>query len=335
MKDPEGHLSLQEETVGYGERNELDIAIPQVSHAYQQRITEVLTLTRCDVEKQFEEKQRLSLSGETESTIAYEGYHLLTREKVEEMNFGIPLLDNGWTAISHFVKKLEEACGVPRMLHPVLAPLIAHFLTEMLFEEQVSLTDERLIRRLKDNDVAAAIEFVFKPLILEKAIHEETRQPLEKPPMRLSEWMPYPFTQSQRHPAVMAEKTLFNLVPCHSHFEADFARWLDAASDVVAFAKNAGPQALRIDYINAAGRIARYIPDFFIRDNKGTCFLAETKGMPDANAEHKARAARAWCRAASQSGASWTYLFVPQAESHFRLGQSLSTLLRTDAAQTP
>ena len=335
MENAEAPLSLQEETEGYGERSELDIAIPQVSQAYQQRITEILTLTRCDVEKQFEGKQRLSLSGETESTIAYEGYHLLTREKVEEMNFGIQLLGNGWTAISHFVKKLEAACGVPRMLHPVLAPLLAHFLTEMLFEEPVSLTDERLIRRLKDNDVAAAIESVFKPLILEKAIHEETRQPLEKPPMRLSEWMPYPFTQSQRHPAVMAEKTLFNLVPCHSHFEADFARWLDAASDVVAFAKNAGPQALRIDYLNASGRIARYIPDFFVRDNKGAYFLIETKGMPDANAEHKARAARAWCRAASQSGASWTYLFVPQAEARFRLGQSLSTLLRTDAAQTP
>ena len=335
MENAEAPLSLQEETVGYGERSELDIAIPLVSHAYQQRVTEVLTLTRRDVEKQFEEKQRLSLSGETESTIAYEGYHLLTREKVEEMHFRIPLLDNGWTAISHFVKKLEEACGVPRMLHPVLAPLLAHFLTEMLFEESVSLTDERLIRRLKDNDVAAAIEAVFKPLILEKAIHEETRQPLEKPPMWLSEWVPYPFTRSQRHPAVLAEKTLFNLVPCHSHFEAEFARWLDAASDVVAFAKNAGPQALRIDYINASGRIARYIPDFFVRDNKGAYFLIETKGMPDANVEHKVLAARAWCRAASQSGVSWRYLFVHQTASHFRLGQSLSVLLGTAAAQTP
>ena len=185
------------------------------------------------------------------------------------MNFRIQLLDNGWTAISHFVKKLEEVCGVPRMLHQVLAPLLAHFLTEMLFEEPVSLTEERLIRRLKDNDVAAAIEAVFKPLILEKAIHEETRQPLEKPPMRLSAWVPYPFTQSQRHPAVMAEKTLFNLVPCHSHFEADFARWLDSAPDVIAFAKNAGPQALRIDYINAAGRIARYIPRFLYPRQQG------------------------------------------------------------------
>ena len=320
MENAEGHLSLQEETVGYGERSELDIAIPQVSHAYQQRVTEVLTLTRGDVEKQFEGKQRLSLSGETESTIVYEGYHLLTREKVEEMNFRIPLLDNGWTAISHFVKKLEEACGVPRMLHPVIAPLLAHFLTEMLFEEPVSLNDERLIRRLKDNDVAAAIEAVFKPLILEKAIHEETRQPLKKPPMWLSDWLPYPFTRSQRHPAVRAEKTLFNLVPCHSHFEAEFARWLDTAPDVVAFAKNAGPQALRIDYINASGRIARYIPDFFIRDNKGAYVLVETKGMPDANAAHKARAAQAWCRAASQSGVSWTYLLVHQSEWNLLLG---------------
>ena len=324
--DGDRNPSLQEETAAYGERSELDIAVPHVSHAYQQRLTEIKTLTRSDVAAQFEGKPRLSLEEGTASTITYEGYHLLTREKVEEMNFQIPLLDNGWTAISYFVKKLEEACGVPRMLHPVIAPLLAHFLTEMLFEEPVSLNDERLIRRLKDNDVAAAIEAVFKPLILEKAIHEETRQPLKKPPMWLSDWLPYPFTHSQRHPAILARKCLFNLVPCHSHFEAEFAQWLDAAPDVVAFAKNAGPQALRIDYINASGRIARYIPDFFIRDNKGAYFLVETKGMPDANAEHKARAAQAWCRAASQSGVSWTYLFVHQVEWQLHPGQPLQHL---------
>ena len=65
------------------------------------------------------------------------------------------------------------------------------------------------------------------------------------------------------------------------------------APDVAAFAKNAGPQCLRIDYLAAGGRIAFYTPDFFIRIKKGTLYLVETKGREDKDVPRKARAAMA------------------------------------------
>ncbi|NPV81625.1 MAG: hypothetical protein HPY52_15415 [Firmicutes bacterium] len=40
-----------------------------------------------------------------------------------------------------------------------------------------------------------------------------------------------------RRPVYRANKTVFNLVACNNSYEVDFARFLDDAPDVAAFAK--------------------------------------------------------------------------------------------------
>ncbi len=302
----------------------LDIEIPCISDAHWLNLVALDAINRRDVEGRCAELPKLSLANP--QTAEYIGRHLITNQLVEWMPFHLPLLENGWTAISYFVKQLERVCCLPPILHPIIAPLLAQFLTEMLFEEKVTLTDARLIQRLSDDDVVQRIHAVFAPLILERLTETRKRRAFETAPMRLSTWQPYPFTASERNPVVTANKTMFNLVPCHRHFEAEFTRWLDAATDVKAFAKNAGPEALRIDYLTEKGRIARYIPDFVVCDSRGAHFLIETKGMPDENAGQKAIAGRSWCRAASESAVPWHYLFVHQNEWRFFSGQSLHGL---------
>ena len=54
----------------------------------------------------------------------YEGRHLITDEVVEQMKVSLPLLQNGITAISFYVRELEAACKV-QSTHTVLAPLLA------------------------------------------------------------------------------------------------------------------------------------------------------------------------------------------------------------------
>ena len=263
------------------------------------------------------------------SSIDYRGIHMLTRVVIEERQFEIPLLNNGWTAITFFVRELERTCRLSQgKLHNYIAPLLKRFLTEMLFEETLSLNDPRLLQRLKDNDVLECILAVFVPLVLERITETSARRHFESAPMLLSKWKLYEFTASELNPVIAADKTIFNLVPCHRNFEVEFARWLDYAKDVFAFAKNAGPQALRIDYLDSEGRISHYIPDFFVRDNKGDYFLVETKGYPDPNVEYKKKAAHSWCQSASKaSGVSWTYLFVHQTEWNFSNFRSLAELI--------
>ena len=76
--------------------------------------------------------------------------------------------------------------------------------------------------------------------------------------------------------------------------------------------KNAGPEAVRIDYQTHAGRLAHYTPDFLMLLDSGKYVMLETKGRVDIDVPLKIRAADAWCRAASHSSLEWRYLYVPQ-----------------------
>jgi type III restriction enzyme len=181
----------------------------------------------------------------------------------------------------------------------------------MLFGERVSLLDQRIISRLGDKDVREHIRAVFVPLILSKSTVK-----LEQRALGLSKsvvsWKPYQASHSEHHPAIESEKTAFNLVPCQNPLEKEMAQFLGRAPDVECFAKNAGPEALRIDYQTHAGRLSHYTPDFLVKRNDGSYVMLETKGRVDIDVPLKIRAAEAWCKAGSDSGIEWEYLYVSQ-----------------------
>jgi type III restriction enzyme len=149
--------------------------------------------------------------------------------------------------------------------------------------------------------------------------------------MSLGHWKAYQVTHSERRPALEAGRTLFNLVPCNRELEVAMARFADRAPDVAAFAKNGGPQCLRIDYLAAGGRLAFYTPDFFIRTSDGNYYLVETKGREDQDVPRKARAGAAWCKSASTPSCRWEYLYVPQGVFERLSGDSVGELARTCA----
>jgi type III restriction enzyme len=126
-----------------------------------------------------------------------------------------------------------------------------------------------------------------------------------------------------------AARTLFNLVPCNRELEVAVSNFLDHAADVATFAKNAGPQSLRIDYLAAGSRLSFYTPDFFVRSEQGHCFLVETKGREDKEVPRKAKAAIAWCEAASMPNCRWEYIYVPQGVFERLTGDTLAGLART------
>ncbi|MCZ7601035.1 MAG: hypothetical protein M5U09_29375 [Gammaproteobacteria bacterium] len=182
-----------------------------------------------------------------------------------------------------------------------ILPLIKRFLCEVLFTEQVTATDRRLANRLNEPDVKEYVRAVFAPLVREITTKTVERQPAE--PVKVSAWQPFQATSSPNKPTIPAARTIFNLVTCDRNLERQFAEFLDdRASDVAAFAKNAGPQALRIDYLAAGQRLAFYRPDFFVRLADGQYLLVETKGRVDQDVPLKARAAVAWCQSACRKG---------------------------------
>ncbi|HSF48286.1 MAG TPA: hypothetical protein VLA73_07985 [Burkholderiales bacterium] len=149
-----------------------------------------------------------------------------------------------------------------------------------MFDRPASIFDAALVGRLSDPDVREHVRAVFVPLVRARTIKQEVRKP-EAAPVPISSWKPFQVTASERRPVLISERTVFNLVPCNRALEAGFAEFCNKATDIVAFAKNAGPQALRVDYLGDAGRPALYLPDFLVRGADGKHYLVETKGQVD------------------------------------------------------
>ena len=306
----------------------LDLLIPRLTPSHR-IVSELGDISFDELKKAFSRYKPLPLGQPRSAEVEYEGRHLFTNEVVEKMKVDLPLLQNGITAISFFRKALEfqTKCSNTQQ---VLAPLLQKFLEELLFTEKVDLCDPRLCSRLADSDVQEHIRATFIPLIMDKITRTEQPVP-QTEPISVTAWKPFQATHSERHPAIPANKTLFNLVPCNRELEVAMSHFADQASDVAAFCKNAGPQSLRIDYLTVAGRIAFYTPDFLVRLSGGNYLLAETKGREDQDVPIKARAAVAWCRAASTKKVKWDYLYVPQGVMGKISSNRMEDLVRTCA----
>lgn len=290
--------------------DKLDIRIPILTdaHRIQPHLSE---LTWEEVEESFNRFPTLNLGDERKEELDYEEKHLITQELVAAGTIRLFRMRRGEEAISFYVEHLERSCKV-RSTHTILAPLIKRFLCTLLFEEPVHLNDPRLVARLGNQDVWHFTFATFRPIIMGKVIQTELRKPKGKF-AHLRNWKSFPFTVSDRNPVVVAEKTIFNVVPCNGGLEKTFAEFLDRAPDVEAFAKNAGPARIFIDYLKTSGQLGLYIPDFFVRTKNGEHFLVETKGAYTENVREKACAAVEWCKSASNTEVKWEYVFVPQA----------------------
>jgi len=306
----------------------LDIRLPQLTAGHQM-LPKLKDLSIEDVKRAFEKYKPLPLGGRGSEKIEYEGRQLFTGEIVEQMEIHLPLLKSGMGAVSYYVKELETTCKV-RNTFNTLAPLVQAFLEDVLFETKTDLYDDRLVSRLADSDVREHIRAVFVPLIRKRITTTEVRAP-ESQPISLTGWKPFQATHSERHPTIPSNKTLFNLVPCNRALEVAFAEYVTIAPDVAAFAKNAGPQSLRIDYLAMGHRLAFYTPDFFVRTTDGHYYLVETKGRVDLDVPTKAKVAIEWCKVASTKSVRWDYLYVPHDVFGQATGNTIDDLVRSCA----
>ncbi|MCD6518988.1 MAG: DEAD/DEAH box helicase family protein, partial [Anaerolineae bacterium] len=288
---------------------DLEIEIPLISDAIE-TTNELQGLTFEEIRDYFQANfQPLPIGKKKEGPIEYKERHLFTDEIVATMKLDAGLLNNAWSAPAYFAQMLGRACRISNP-HQLLAPLVERFISKVLFERPVDLYSGEVDHRMRDLDVMEHIRATFTPLILAKTVRKQKRTRLSRG-QRLSTWKPYQATSNEKRPAVPAQRTMFNLVPCDNDFEQAFTDFLDIAEDVIAFAKNAGPQKLMIDYLKPDGHRALYVPDFIVRTQGGSYYLVELKGRQDALVPLKAAAAVEWCKAASSKEVKWRYLYVP------------------------
>ncbi|MCK6559519.1 DEAD/DEAH box helicase family protein [candidate division KSB1 bacterium] len=304
----------------------LAIEIPLISDAIE-TTNELQGLTFEAVRDYFQQRyQPLPIGQKKDGPVEYKERHLFTDEIVSRMQLDAGLLTNAWSAAGYFAQMLGRVCKLSNP-HQVLAPLLEKFISKVLFEREVDLYAGEIDHRMRDTDVQEHVRATLTPLILQKTVQKKDRKRISQG-QPLSAWQPFQATSNDKRPAVTAKRTMFNLTPCENEFEQSFVDFCDFANDVAAFAKNAGPQKLMIDYLRPDGYRALYVPDFFVRENLGDYYLVELKGKTDTLVPVKAQAAAEWCKVASRKGVKWHYLYVPYSLFQQSSASSIAELAR-------
>jgi len=95
----------------------------------------------------------------------------------------------------------------------------------------------------------------------------------------------------------------------------DFAKFLDRADDVFAFAKIVSKIGFFIEYLDQGKNIRLYYPDFVVKTTNDRFFLMETKGRVDIEVPLKDARAEIWCEDATElTGKEWRFVRVDQNE---------------------
>lgn len=129
--------------------------------------------------------------------------------------------------------------------------------------------------------------------------------------------MPFPFSNPN---AVEGRKCILNYAPCTNEYEHSFAKFLDGASDIVAWCKIPDSFGVAIEYTDQSASLRYYYPDFVAITSDGIYWVIETKGAEMVEVAYKDQAARLWCDYATDLASThWAYVKVPQKDFYTML----------------
>lgn len=237
----------------------------------------------------------------------YEGYDVITMEKLVEREYQMPEPQTAQEVISFFAKRIAQDVKLPSQF-AALAPKVREFLATRAFGKTVTLEGTEMIHAISSNVARYVTIDLFVKALRDLVVEEQVPQLVAA--RRVSETPAFPYSRPH---AFAASKTIFNLAACDNDFEERFARFLQSASDVTSFAKLPPQFGFAIEYTDSAASLRYYEPDFVAILTDGSHRLIETKGREDPDVAHKDRAAQLWCGNASQlTSQHWSYLKVPQ-----------------------
>ena len=233
-----------------------------------------------------------------------------TRVHQEVLMPGRPLL--GQDFLREITQAIESRLNLSGHFAELYA-IVKRYLQHRCFGTQVGLEIQDVKRRLRDPEVQDGVATFLSREIARLSTQQRTIE-FEEAGFHLAQTPP--FTWRRQH--LRCTKTIFNECAVYNDLEADFARFLDAAPDVLRFAALAESYTrFRVDYLSSTGAIRLYYPDFVaVQETPAgeVNWIIETKGRPFEEVEHKDASIREWCvKISAQTGQTWCYLKVPQA----------------------
>jgi type III restriction enzyme len=288
-------------------KKDKDIEIPVLSPILVRKKTLSEEIAGLDVTEFKCPPLPVKASSEEAKNFKYEGYDVITMEKLIEREYRMPEPQTSQEVVSYYAKRIAQDLKLPSQF-AALAPKVREFLTTRAFGKEVNIDSPEMIQAISSNVAAFVILDVFRKAL--RGLSVEELIPKLVASRRLTETPPFPYSRTN---AFSARKTTYNLAACDNAYEERFARFLQDADDVVSFAKLPSQFGFTIEYTDSMGSLRYYEPDFVAVLKDGSHRLIETKGREDPDVAHKDRAANLWCENASDlTDQKWSYVKVPQ-----------------------
>jgi type III restriction enzyme len=153
--------------------------------------------------------------------------------------------------------------------HDILYGKVKEFVTNSLFDKKVDLEDLNILRNLSELEATKTIIETFKKEINNLTVVDKGEAEI-KDYIKISTLRPF-IIKDQGF--IVPKKSVFNKIVGDSHFELQFANFLEECDDIISYAKNYFGVHFSIDYKNADGNIKNYYPDFFVKVSEKRIYI--------------------------------------------------------------
>jgi type III restriction enzyme len=215
---------------------------------------------------------------------------ITTGEITHTTHFDLNFAPDYQSVVGYFTATIQKELRLVSG-YDVLFEKVRNFIRDHLFVKPVILDDLNILRNLSELEVTKTIIETFK-----KEINRLTV--LDKGEAEIRDYIKVsksrPFTTNDRG-YLIPKKSVFNKIVGDSHFELEFASFLEKCDDIISYAKNYFSVHLKIDYINADGSISDYYPDFIVKKSQNEIWIIETKGREDLDDLQKKKRLFEWC----------------------------------------
>ena len=251
---------VQIDTVGpTPDRAEFDIAIPVLSFALVRKkgLSEAiaaLDVRRLDLPPGFS----IRIESDDPATFTYEGFDAATDREEIERRYAVPRARTAQEVIGYYARRIGDDLKLPSQF-ATLAPKVREFFEHRFFGEPVDLDNPRVVRFMASAAARHLTVGAFARAF--RAVAAASAEPrVVAQARRLSECPPFPWSQW----LVDTGRTVFNLVACDNEYERTFARFLESAEGVKAFAKLPLRFGFAVEYLDEKGSLRLYYPDWVV-----------------------------------------------------------------------
>jgi type III restriction enzyme len=290
----------------------LDIALPRMSRRHEREYKNLDALDALAMTA-----ERLPLKPFTpEETREIVFKTMLDGEQHHTVQLDGAGISDGRSVIAFFARQLLKDLRLVGG-YDLLYGQVKTFVRERLFEgPAVDIDDPVVLRNLSESAAAKRVFDTFKAAINALTVQDSGSSRIEDF-IRLRDVRPF---RTQHRDWLPAKRSLFNRIvgePGAGGFELRFARFLDDAPGVAAFAKNYLALGFKLDYVKADGDLSTYTPDFIVKGEDGSITIVETKGREELDLPRKMARLAQWCddaTAASQAqgGPAYRFAYVDQ-----------------------